>query len=249
MVNIDPRHRDASPPATSAPTLRRRGRAVAPVARVDPGRVAAASHRNPVWLLAGVLLVLGSAVGGMVLFRASDQRHEVLVAGHELAAGEVVDRDDFRIRRVAAEGLEIVGPDAVDGIVGQRAIGPIPAGALIHPGMFTARAPIGPDEMDVGAALDPGAFPRRDLALGAATELLAVAEPVAGGDDPAVTAGDGLGAVVPIGRGTIVAVEERANGQLLVSVRVERAIGLRVAQAAAEGRLRLALVSDVVEAD
>lgn len=268
MVNLDPRRPDA-PPAPATPRgrsgPRSRDRAASPGARVTPGPVAVTSQRNPVWLLAGVLLVLISAVGGMLVFRAGDERQEVLVAARDLAAGDVVGRDDFRIRRMATDGLEVIEPEGVAAVVGQRAVGPVPAGALVHPAMFGASEPIGPDEMDVGAALEPGAFPRRDVALGTSAELLVVIDPALAEAAVAVTApdpsarpvggadgvGDGAGlpAAVPIGRGTIVAVEERATGQLLVTVRVERSIGLYASQAAAEGRLRLALVAGPEDAD
>ncbi|MFV0308939.1 MAG: SAF domain-containing protein [Desertimonas sp.] len=233
------------------------------------GRVGEPTHRNPVWLLGGVLLVLASAIGGMLLFQAGDERVEALISAHDLAPGETVGRDDFRIRRVSIDGVDIVAPGDVDVLVGQRAVGPIPSGALVHPGMFSAADPIGPDEMDVGAALEPGAFPRSDLTLGAAVELL-VTDVAAGGLAPAVAvpatesvpsstvvpaadpsaggeAAAAAGAAMSIGRGTIVGVEERATGELLVTVRVPRAIGLSASQAAADGRLRLVLVSGVGE--
>lgn len=256
------------PTVPGAPPARRRrpgrtrpGAAVAP--RVTTGRVAEASHRNPAWLLGGLLLVLVSALGGMLLFSAGDDRTEALVAAGDLAAGHVVERGDLRVRRVAVDGVDVVTPAEVDRLVGQHTIGPLPAGALLHPAMFSTERPIGPDEMDIGAALDPGEFPLSRIPIGASVELLVAAAvsanggpeapPAADADGPDTTAGapgatsSGGGAwatMEPIGRGTVVAVEERASGQLLVTVRVNRDVGLVAAQASAEDMLRLAMVGD-----
>lgn len=256
MVSLDP----GRPTANAAPEIpERRGRgrtrasAGVPVARVTTGRIAEPTPRNPVWLLGGVLLVLASAIGGMLLFQAGDERTEVLVAGRDLAIGEVIGRDDFRIRRISLDGLEVIRPGEVDSVVGQRAVGPVPNGALVHPGMFDDAEPIGPDQMDIGAALEPGAFPRTDLPLGAAVELLVVADDTPAPDvgvpsaTPAPAPVSSLGAVTAVGRGVVVAVEVRASGQLLVTIRVARAIGLTAAQAAAEGHLRLALVDGAAD--
>ena len=202
-------------------------------------------HRNPVWLVAGVLLVVLSALGGVLLFSANDERTDALVAARDLAPGEVVDRDDLRIERVAVDGVDIVAPSAAEVIVGRHVVGPVPQGALLHPAMFAVEAPLGPDEMDIGAALDPGEFPQSDIPVGAAVELLVsrAVEPVAapggvGAAPSAVTPGEASS----IGVGVVTAVEERATGQLLVTMRVARDVGLVAAQAARDDTLRIALV-------
>ena len=247
MVNTDPHGTSTERGGSPRARVRRRSTASAPVARIATGRVAEPTHRNPVWALGGVLLVFVSAIGGVLVVRAGDERTDSLIAARAIAAGDVVARDDFRIRRIAADGLDIVEPGEVDSVVGRRAVGPVPAGALVDPAMFSDVVPIGPDEMEIGAALEPGAFPRTDLGLGAAVELLVVGEPAAASSPttaPGETGGPVLSTVTSIGRGSIVAVEARANGQLLVTVRVGRTIGLTASHAAADGRLRLALVGD-----
>jgi hypothetical protein len=240
---------DVAPDATDgAPRRRARpGRKVAPgpVARFEPGRVAEPRHRNPVWLLAGILLVVLSALAGVLLFAAGHERTEALVAAHDLAQGDVVDRDDLRIERIAVDGgLELLEPSAVDELIGQRVVGAVPGGTLLHPDMFAAETPLGPGEMDIGAALDPGEFPQSAMPIGSLVELLASvpADPMpANGPagEPVVT---GPAKAASIGTGTITAVEERATGQLLVTLRVSRDVGLVAAQAARDDTLRVALV-------
>jgi hypothetical protein len=128
-------------------------------------------------------------------------------------------------------------------LVGQHVVGPVPAGALLHPAMVAAEAPLGPDEMDVGAALDPGEFPQSDVPIGATVELLvsagAAASPATGTAPPV---GAALDEARSLGVGRVTAVEERATGQLLVTMRVRRGVGLMAAQAARDDTLRIVLV-------
>jgi hypothetical protein len=244
VVTTEPDVATTGAEATARRTGRRRV-APGPVARFQPGRVAEARHRNPAWLVAGALLVVLSALGGVLLFSANDERTEALVAARDLAPGAVVTRDDLRIERVAVDGVDVVAPSAVDGLLGQRAVGPVPQGALLHPAMFAVENPLGPDEMDIGAALDPGEFPQSDVPVGAAVELLvsSAIEPVAapgvvGAEPPAARPDEAKS----IGVGAVTAVEERATGQLLVTMRVSRDVGLVAAQAARDDTLRIALV-------
>lgn len=214
-----------------------------PVARFEPGRVAEARHRNPGWLLGGILLVLLSALGGVLLFSSRDDRREALVSTRDLAAGEVLGRADLRIERVALDGrVDSVDAATLGQLVGQRAVGPVPRDALVHPGMFSPDPPLGPDEMDIGAALDPGEFPQSNIPIGSLVELLVsdVVEPAgdsAGGDRPSTGA-----QARSIGTGVVTAVEERATGQLLVTVRVTRDVGLVAVQANRDDALHIASI-------
>ncbi|MDQ3470367.1 MAG: hypothetical protein M3487_11475 [Actinomycetota bacterium] len=230
-----------------------RRRPPSPAARVDLGRVAEAHHRNPAWLLGGILLVVMSALGGVLLFASRDDRVEVLVTAGELRMGDVVERQDLRIERIAVDGgLAVVEPDSVDEIIGQYVVAGVPDGTLVNRAMFSPESGLGANEMDVGAALDPGEFPQSDLPVGARVELLVTvpAGPVLG---PAIEQGDaggeqagGQGASAAIARsigtGVVTQSEERANGQLLVTLRVSTDVGLRVTQAATEDTLRVVLV-------
>lgn len=236
MTVEDAEPRVAAPLATRS---RRRGASAAPAARFDPGRVAAPRHRNPTWMVAGVLLVLLSALGGVLLFTSADDRAEVLVAATDLEPGRAVGLDDLRIERVAVSGgVRSVPAAAAAELVGQHPTGRIPAGTLLSPTMFDAAIPLAADEMVVGAALDPGEAPLTAVEVGAAVELIEVALGRPGEDTGSADAAR------PIGRGTVWAVEPVATGQLWLSVRVERDVGMAVSLAAAQDRLRVALVGE-----
>jgi len=209
---------------------------------VDAGRVAQPRQRNPTWLIAGALLVVLSALGGVLLFSASDDRIEVLVAAADLQPGEPVEHADLRIARVAVDaGMATIEPDGAAELVGRQPIGRVPAGTLLSAGMFAEELPLAADEVVIGAALDPGEAPLSSLQVGAGVELITldVGDP-ADGEEPV---NRGRAAVItPLGTGTIWAVEPIATGQLWVSVRVDREVGLQASLASARDALRLVLI-------
>jgi hypothetical protein len=224
------------PDAPARPSVRRaRRRPVGPAARFEPGKVAEARHRNPTWIVAGVLLVLLSALGGVLLFMSSDDRTSVLVAARDLDPGRPIERADLRVQRVAVDdGVATLPAESADAIVGQHPAGRIPAGTMLAPAMFEAAVPLGPDEVVIGAALDPGEAPLAQLEVGSAVELVRVDVPAPGATDVAPSA-------TPLGEGTVWAAQEIATGQVWVSVRVARDVGLAASVAAAEDRLRVVL--------
>ena len=231
-----------TPPTRPAPgrrpRLKRRPAATSPVARFDPGRVAEPRHRNPAWLLAGVLLVVLCALGGVLLFSSADDRTEVLVAARDLEPGEPISRGDLRIARVAIDGsVGSLSPADVDGLVGRLPVGRIPSGALLAGGMFADELPLAADEMVFGAALDPGEAPLSGVQISAPVDLLDVPKATPGATDAGATS-----KAVVIGSGTVWAVEEMATGQLWLSMRVPREVGLTASEAAQSDTLRVVLV-------
>jgi hypothetical protein len=227
-----------SPAKSRRPASKRRSARPAAAARFDPGRVAETRHRNPAWVLGGVLVVVLCALGGVLLFSSADDRTEVLVAAGDLEPGEPISRGDLRIERIVLDGgVGSLSPAAVDELVGQLPVGRIPAGSLLAPGMFVAEVPLAANEMVFGAALDPGEAPLSGVQVGAPVELLDVARPsqtAEPGTDPV--------AAVAIGTGTVWAVEPLATGQLWISVRAPRTVGLAASEASQLDTLRVVLI-------
>ena len=117
--------------------------------------------------------MLVSALGGVLLFTSNDDRADVLVAAAELQPGRPVERGDLRIGSVATgDGVGSMAAVDASEIIGRFPIGRIPAGTMLTPGMFASEVPLGPDEMVLGAALDPGEAPLSGLEVGAPVELL-----------------------------------------------------------------------------
>jgi hypothetical protein len=231
-----------TPPARPAPgrrpRLKRRAAPATPAARFEPGRVAEPRHRNPAWLLAGVLLVVLCALGGVLLFSSADDRTEVLVAARDLEPGQPISRGDLRVARLSVDGsVDSLAPADVDGLVGRLPVGRIPSGALLAGGMFADELPLEAGEMVFGAALDPGEAPLSEVQVGAPVELLDVPKATPG----AIDASTPTNARV-IGSGTVWAVEPLATGQLWLSMRVPRDVGLTASEASQNDTLRVVLL-------
>lgn len=211
--------------------------------RVEFGRVGEARHRNPGWLLAGVLLVLVSAIGGVLLFASADDRKGVLVAAADIETGQPVQRSHLRVVQLsAATGVATLGTADASALVGQIPIGRIPAGTVLNPSMFAASSPLGPGEMVFGAALDPGEAPAATVAVGAAVRLLAAPRAIAG-------AGRAAGTPPPadvIGDGVVWGHEALGSGKIWLSVRTTVEVGLVASKAAQDDELRVVIVGDPV---
>jgi hypothetical protein len=189
-------------------------------------------------LLAGVLFVVLCALGGVLLFSAADDRTEVLIAARDLEPGQPISRGDLRVARLAVDGsVGSLSTADVDALVGRLPVGRIPAGALLAGGMFADELPLAADEMVFGAALDPGEAPLSGVQIGALIELLDVPQATPGATD----SGTSTKATV-IGSGTVWAVEQLATGQLWISMRVPRAVGLTASEASQRDTLRVVLV-------
>jgi hypothetical protein len=226
----------SAPPGESPNDLRR----AAPADRVEFGRAGEARHRNPGWLLAGVLLVLVSAIGGVLLFASADDRHAVLVAAADIELGQPVQRSDLRVVQMSsAAGVATLGNADAGDLIGQVAIGRIPAGTVLNPSMFDSSSPLAAGEMVFGAALDPGEAPLSTVAVGTAVRLLAAPRAIAGAtrDDAAAPP-----PAVVIGDGVVGDHEALGSGKVWLSIRTTVEVGLVASKAAQDDELRVVVI-------
>lgn len=195
-----------------------------------------ARPRRLPWALLGVVLVAGSALGFAVWADSLGDRSLALVAAADIDAGQVLDRSDLRTVELAGgAGAVTVPANQVDDLVGLSAVGPVPAGSLITPAMFSSTDPLAANETIVGAVLAPGQFPDSALRPG----------------DTAVLVRPGLDAVTgqttsgqPLGVATVWSVEPLTQGDsLLVGFRVASPDAIGVTDAAAAGVLRMITVN------
>ena len=208
---------------------------VKPVAQFVPGDVGAPRGRNPLWLVTGVALVVACALAGAVLFSRGSGRRDVVVTARDVAAGVPLVREDLRVVQLSVPtGVAVVSPGEASSLVGQRAAGRVPAGTLVNAAMFATSTALGADEIVFGAALHPGAAPLSTITVGSTVELLA-----AGKTDLAV--GATPVPAVSLGTGVVFAVDALASGDVWVSVRVPRPVGLLASQADQDRTLRVVL--------
>ena len=218
--------------------------AAQPVQPTSVVSVTRPTSRRPSWVLIGSLLVGLSALMGAWVFAATSERISVMVAARDIEPGEVIDAADLRVVEMGATGeLRAIQPSQQNLIVGRAARGPIPAGTMLNTGLFADQGETIPAGMVVvGASLENGAAPTSDLRAGDRVDVLGV--------ERTTGAPPGDGSAQPAARliasGTVWSVERASNNssssKLWVSILVPVATQGAVAQAAADGLLRLSLV-------
>ena len=223
--------RETAPPPRSPSA---NGSAPSPVSLASP------KHRRPSWVVAGVTLVAVAALLGAWVFAATSDTMRVMVAARDVAPGEVISPADLRVVELGLSGsVRAIQPDQQDLIVGQAARGPIPAGTVLNTDLFADREQVIPGgEVVVGAALAAGAAPTAGLAAGDRVNVLGVVKSTG-------AATDGQPEAIVLTTGTVWSVQQPAAGggsagwwvSLLIPERAQTA----VAQAAADGLLRLSL--------
>lgn len=132
--------------------------------------------RQMPWVLAGLLLVSGSALGFAVWADMQSERTRVLVAARDIALGQTVEQWDFREASVAVDdAMAFVASRELGTVVGQTAQSAIPEGAVVAPAHLGDKVGVPAQMAVVGASLDAGAFPVSDLARGDLVDLFEVA--------------------------------------------------------------------------
>ncbi len=206
----------------------------------SPVSLASPKHRRPSWVVAGVTLVAVAALLGAWVFAATSDTMRVMVAGRDVAPGELITPADLRVVELGRSGsVRAIQPDQQDLIVGQAARGPIPAGTVLNTDLFADREQVVPDgEVVVGAALVAGAAPTAGLAAGDRVNVLGVVKSTG-----AVI--DGQPEAIVLTTGTVWSVQQPATGGgsagWWVSLLIPETSQTAVAQAAADGLLRLSL--------
>ncbi len=217
---------------------------VAPAEAPSVVSLARPTKRRPTWVLLGSLLVALAALMGAWVFSATSERISVVVAARDIEPGEMIDVGDLRVVEMGATGeLRAIQSSQQDLILGRAARGPIPAGTLLNTDLFADQGQTIPTGMVVvGASLDAGAAPTSDLRSGDRVHALGVERTtgVAPGSDAAQPSARLLAS------GTVWSVERASNNssssKLWVSILIPETTQGAVAQAAADGLLRLSLV-------
>ena len=162
-------------PAQSGPRLARVRRAALPAPGSPEGLPA---RRRWARVAVGAALAL---LGGWVfasLYVSAGERVEVLAVAQDVDRFQLIERDDLRTVRVAADpGVDTIAASDADELVGRAAATELHQGALLAPSQIVpadARL-VEPGESIVGAELAPGDAPPGALAGG--IDVLVVLRP------------------------------------------------------------------------
>jgi Flp pilus assembly protein CpaB len=193
-------------------------------------------ERQTPLVLLGVLLVAGCALAAVLITRSGRANVDVVVAAHDLQPGQPISAGDLRTTQVSTgTNATFVSAAHLGELIGQSPRGYVPSGTPLNIEMIAGGASLAPGEDIVGAVLASGAMPIGGLRPGDTVDVLVVAK-----SSDAVTAPP-----ADLGRAVVYQVAPPASGSTdgtWVSLRQPTALGLQIAQAAADGTLRLALV-------
>ncbi len=118
--------------------------------------LAPSTKRRMPWIALGLLLVFGSGLAFAAWSRATSTRVAVLVASHDVAAGQTVGDDMVTTTEVeVGPGVPTLPAGDRAAVVGQVARGPIPAGTLLSAEMVTDGDAVPAGQAVVGAVLAP----------------------------------------------------------------------------------------------
>jgi len=206
----------------------------------SPVSLASPKHRRPSWVVAGVVLVALAALIGAWVFAATSETMRVVVAARDVSPGEVIGATDVRVVELGRSGdVRAIEPDEQSLILGRAARGPIPSGTVLNTGLFADRAQVIPGgQVVIGASLAVGAAPTAGLAAGDRVDVVGVVK--------SNGAAGATGEASVLTTGTVWSVEppSTAGGSAAwwVSLLISADSQTAVAQAAADGLLRLSLV-------
>lgn len=128
-------------------------------------------------MLAGVLLVVVSLAGGLLLWRSATGTTPILVAARDIPPGHVLQRDDLRIGEARLDGslasMALTEAD-LDAAVGRATSTTIHAGEIVVAPDLASGPVLGPDEVAVtipvaADTIYPGLRPTDKVALLATT--------------------------------------------------------------------------------
>lgn len=194
--------------------------------------------RNVPWIVVGVVLVVGGALGFALLASRLANRQPVLALRRSVPAGQVIKAADLKVIGIAVDGQLVGMPaSARSQVVGRPAAVDLAADTMLTRADVGTGTGLDPSKAVVGLALKAGQLPTDDLGPGARVVLLDT------GDQATTTSGQP--AVLGEGRVTSVKRDDGAGGSGTdnVSVVVDRAKAPAVAEANAAGRIAVVVVS------
>ena len=196
-------------------------------------------RRRPLFVAAGIAIVVVGALLITQLIHASQTENRVLEVHADVARGEVIRDTDLVAVTVGRVGnVSTIPADQLDSLVGKRASSDLRAGSLLPAGAIgPADVVPGPGKSLVGLKLAAGQIPVGDLAAGAKLRLVQTS---AGGSS---TTGQGAtNTDIQSWAATMASGTKSTEQVTLINVEVDSRDAARIAQLTSQGRI--AVVKD-----
>lgn len=151
-----------------------------------PGEPTGIARRRWGRIFAGAAVMLGCGVIAGSAYVSAGSREEVLAVARPVSRFDVLEQDDLRVVRVAAEpGVATVPADRLDDLVGRPAATALVEGSLLSPEeVLDDDVVLGDGEASVGAVLAEEDSPAN---LSAGSEVAVVVRPPTGAPADTVT--------------------------------------------------------------
>ncbi len=125
-------------------------------------------------LAVGLVLMLGGALGAILLSRSGDSIVNVVGAAHDLRRGEKITREDLiAVETPLSMSNAFVADTQATSLIGQTVLVDIQASTPLTMSMFSDQQQLLPDEALTSAAIQQGNYPV-DLAVGDQVRLITV---------------------------------------------------------------------------
>lgn len=188
-------------------------------------------------LLAGVLLVLACAMGGVLWSLAAGDRQRVLALARSVSVGQVLSPADLREVSIAVDpAMSTVAASQAPTVVGRTMATSWPAGSLLTPDVLGAAQVPGAGQAITALALKPGMFPP-ELTSGARVAVVFVPSSATGSSSVFASP-----SAPETWQATVTGVTARADDQVtVVSLQLPEAVARQVAAVPA-GQLSLVML-------
>jgi hypothetical protein len=223
--------------ARSAPS----GRVAERGPRLETPAAGVVRRRQARWIVAGVLLVVGSALVFATIWARAGSKTRMLVLTRSVDAGHVLTSSDLRSANVSTgQGVATVSATSESSVVGRTTAVPLTAGSLLNPDALGSGRVLRAGEAMVGLALKPGTFPS-SLAPGDHVRVVDTTAAISTSGNAAPAHASSGGAT-----GVVMAIEANASaadGSAVVSLRVDDDDADGVAQLSSGEHASLVLIS------
>lgn len=196
-------------------------------------------RRRPVFVAAGIAIVVVGALLIAQLIHAGQTENRVLEVRSDVGRGEVIRDTDLVAVTVGQVGnVSTVPADQFDALVGKRAAVDLRSGSLLSAGAIGAADTVpAPGKSLVGLKLAPGQVPIGDLTAGAKLRLIQTSAL-----NGSATATDAANTNSQSWDATMAASTKGTDQVTLVNVEVKSGEAARIAQLTSQGRI--AVVKD-----
>jgi hypothetical protein len=207
---------------------------------LEPRAAGVVRRRQVRWIVAGVLLVVGSALVFATIWARAGSETRVLVVTRSVDAGHVLASSDLRSANVSAGGgVATVPATSEANVVGRTVAVPLAEGSLLNPQALGSGRALRSGEAMVGLALKPGTFPS---SLAPGDHVRVVDTTSASSTSGTVAQSRSLSSDAT---GVVMAIEARSSagdGSAVVSLRLDDGEADGVAQLASADHASLVLI-------